>query len=75
MLNSSLSEMSAALAAKRVSSVELTRQFLDRIRGLNGKLNAFITVNEEHSLGQALVADQRRAGKGGAAAPPFDDRL
>ena len=61
--------MSAALAAKRVSSVELTRQFLDRIRGLNGKLNAFITVDEEHSLGQALVADQRRAGKGGAAAP------
>jgi len=69
VLNSSLSEMSAALAAKRVSSVELTRQFLDRIRGLNGKLNAFITVDEEHSLGQALVADQRRAGKGGAAAP------
>jgi aspartyl-tRNA(Asn)/glutamyl-tRNA(Gln) amidotransferase subunit A len=69
VLNSSLSELSAALAAKRVSSVELTRQFLDRIRGLNGRLNAFITVDEEHSLGQALVADQRRAGKGGAAAP------
>jgi aspartyl-tRNA(Asn)/glutamyl-tRNA(Gln) amidotransferase subunit A len=69
VLNSSLSELSAALAAKRVSSVELTRQFLDRIRALNGTLNAFITVDEEHSLGQALVADQRRAGKGGAAAP------
>ena len=61
MLNSSLSELSAALAAKQVSSVELTRQFLDRIRGLNGKLNAFITVDEAHSLAQARVADERRS--------------
>jgi aspartyl-tRNA(Asn)/glutamyl-tRNA(Gln) amidotransferase subunit A len=61
MLNSTLSELSAALAAKQLSSVELTRLFLDRIRGLNGKLNAFITVDEEHSLAQALVADQRRS--------------
>ncbi len=66
MLNSTLFELSAALAAKQVSSVELTRLFLDRIRGLNGKLNAFITVNEEHSLAQALVADERRSGKGNA---------
>ncbi|MEO8144842.1 MAG: Asp-tRNA(Asn)/Glu-tRNA(Gln) amidotransferase subunit GatA, partial [Betaproteobacteria bacterium] len=61
MLNSTLSELSAALAAKRVSSVELTRQFLDRIGRLNGKLNAFITVDEAHSLGQANVADERRS--------------
>ena len=57
MLNSTLSELGAALAAKRVSSVELTRLYLERIRGLNGKLNAFITVDEKHSLAQALVAD------------------
>ena len=61
MLNSTLLELSAALAAKQISSVELTRLFLDRIRGLNGKLNAFITVDEEHSLGQARVADERRS--------------
>ncbi len=60
MLNSTLSELSAALAAKKVSSVELTRLFLDRIKGLNGRLNAFITVDEEHSVAQARVADQRR---------------
>jgi len=66
VLNSTLSELSAALAAKRLSSVELTRLCLDRIRGLNGRLNAFITVDEEHSLGQARVADERRAGKGNA---------
>jgi aspartyl-tRNA(Asn)/glutamyl-tRNA(Gln) amidotransferase subunit A len=71
VLNSTLSELSAALAAKKVSSVELTRLFLDRIQGLNGRLNAFITVDEEHSLAQARVADQRRSGKGtlGEAGP------
>ncbi len=68
MLNSTLSELSSALAAKQVSSVELTRLFLDRIGALNGKLNAFITVDEEHSLAQALVADERRSGKGNAGA-------
>ena len=41
--------------------MELTRLFLDRIQRLNGRLNAFITVDEERSLAQALVADQRRA--------------
>ena len=61
MLNSTVTELSAALAARKVSSVELTRLFLDRIQRLNGRLNAFITVDEEHSLAQALVADQRRA--------------
>jgi len=61
VLNSTVTELSAALAAKQVSSVELTKLFLDRIRGLNGKLNAFITVDEERSLAQATVADERRA--------------
>ena len=66
MLNSPVTELSAALAAKKVSSVELTRLFLDRIKGLNGRLNAFITVDEKQSLAQARVADERRAGKGNA---------
>ena len=66
MLNSTLTALSAELAAKKVSSLELTQAFLARIRGLNGRLNAFITVDEEHSLAQARVADARRAGKGNA---------
>ena len=61
MLNSTVTELSAALASRKVSSVELTRLFLDRIQLLNGRLNAFITVDREHSLAQARVADQRRA--------------
>ena len=60
MLNSTVTELSAALSGRKISSVELTRLFLDRIQRLNGRLNAFITVDEERSLAQALVADQRR---------------
>jgi aspartyl-tRNA(Asn)/glutamyl-tRNA(Gln) amidotransferase subunit A len=67
VLNSTLLELSAALAAKQISSVELTGLFLDRIKGLNGRLNAFITVDEERSLAQARVADGRRSrGEAGA---------
>ena len=61
MLNSTVTELSSALAGKKISSVELTRLFLDRIQRLPGRLNAFITVDEDHSLAQARVADQRRA--------------
>ena len=61
MLNSSVGELSAALSAKKVSSVELTRLYLQRIAGLNGGLNAFITVDEERALADARRADARRA--------------
>ncbi len=67
MLNSTVTELAAALAARKVSSVELTRLYLDRIKALNGRLNAFITVDEERSLAQARVADERHAR--GEAAP------
>ncbi len=61
MLDSSLTELQAALSARKLSSVELTRLFLDRIRGLNGALNVYLAVDEETSLAQARQADQRRA--------------
>jgi len=61
VIDSTLVELQAALAAKRVSSVELTRLHLERIRRLNGTLNAFITVDEETSLAQAHRADEQRA--------------
>jgi len=61
VIDSSLVELQSALAAKRVSSVELTQLHLERIRRLNGTLNAFITVDEETSLAQARSADERRA--------------
>jgi aspartyl-tRNA(Asn)/glutamyl-tRNA(Gln) amidotransferase subunit A len=61
MLNASLKELSGLLAAKKVSSVELTQTFLKRIAELNPSLNAFITVDAEKSLAQARAADARIA--------------
>jgi aspartyl-tRNA(Asn)/glutamyl-tRNA(Gln) amidotransferase subunit A len=65
LINASLSELSAALAARKLSSVELTRACLARIAKYR-KLNAFITVDEAYSLACAERADERRAkGEGG----------
>ena len=61
MLGASLKELSGALAQKKISSVELTKLFLDRTARLNGALNAFITVEAEKSLAQARAADERIA--------------
>ena len=69
MLNASLAELSADLGAGKISSVELTRLFLERIGRLNGELNAFITVAESTSLEKARRADeQRRRGASGPLA-------
>jgi aspartyl-tRNA(Asn)/glutamyl-tRNA(Gln) amidotransferase subunit A len=61
MLNASLIELSAALAARKISSVELTQLFLARIAKVDPGLNAFITVDAERSMKDAKAADARRA--------------
>jgi aspartyl-tRNA(Asn)/glutamyl-tRNA(Gln) amidotransferase subunit A len=61
MINASLKQLSAQLAEKNISSVELTQLYLDRIAKLNPELNAYITVNAEVSLAQAREADTRLA--------------
>jgi len=61
MFNKTLRELGAALAARQISSVELTQLYLNRITALNPQLNAFITVNPELSLAQAQAADARLA--------------
>ncbi len=57
MMKRSLSGLARALAAREISSVELTRFFLDRIARLDPKFNAYISVDEEKSLAQASAAD------------------
>jgi aspartyl-tRNA(Asn)/glutamyl-tRNA(Gln) amidotransferase subunit A len=57
MFNLSLKQLSALLAERKISSVELTAEFLKRSRTLNPAYNAFITFNEEASLSQARAAD------------------
>jgi aspartyl-tRNA(Asn)/glutamyl-tRNA(Gln) amidotransferase subunit A len=57
----SLRELSQELHSKKISSVELTQHFLDRIQQYDKTLNAFVTVAGEHALAQAKQADARRA--------------
>ena len=67
MINSSLKQLSSQLVAKKISSVELTQMYLERINSLNPDLNAYVTLNAEASLAQARAADVRLAeGKGEA---------
>ena len=61
MIERSVSALSQALAAKEISSVELTQLYLDRIKNLNPEINAYITVDTEKSLAQARSADDMRA--------------
>ena len=61
MINASLKQLSQALAAKQISSVELTQLFLDRINRHNPTINAFVTVDAEKSLNSARAADARIA--------------
>jgi aspartyl-tRNA(Asn)/glutamyl-tRNA(Gln) amidotransferase subunit A len=65
MHNATIKSLATGLAARTFSSVELTRNFLSRINGLNKKYNCFITLDPEASLKQAEAADRMRsAGKG-----------
>ncbi len=61
MYDKTITELSQALQQKNISSVELTQSFIDRIKKYDAKLNAFITLTEEHALEQAKTADKRLA--------------
>ncbi|MEO8137867.1 MAG: Asp-tRNA(Asn)/Glu-tRNA(Gln) amidotransferase subunit GatA [Betaproteobacteria bacterium] len=57
----SIAELSQALRAKRLSSVELTRSKLDLIAKHNPALNAFLTIDGDGALAAAAAADARIA--------------
>ncbi len=57
----SLAELSELVRARQVSSVELTRLYLDRLRRFDPVLKCVITLLEEPALAQAARADREIA--------------
>ena len=60
-IHSTAAEMASALAAKEISSVELTQQHLDRIAAVDGKIHAFLHIDSAGALEQAGAIDKKRA--------------
>ncbi len=57
MTTKTIKQIQQGLAQKKFSSVEITRQYLDRIDSYNSTINCFITVTDELALQQAKSAD------------------
>ena len=57
----SVHEAHTLLARREVSSVELTREVIDRVNAVGSKTNAYITRTPEIALQQAEEADKRLA--------------
>jgi aspartyl-tRNA(Asn)/glutamyl-tRNA(Gln) amidotransferase subunit A len=57
----SLSDLTQAVRARKVSSVEATRAYLDRIARLDPTLHAYITVSPEGALAAAATLDGEAA--------------
>ena len=59
MHQQTLAELGKALANKKISSVELTRHYLDRCNRFNPQLNCYISITPEFALAQAKRADEK----------------
>lgn len=63
-----ITELAHLLRTKQVSSVELTRMYLDRVERFDGELRSYVTVTAELALEQAAKADEALA-RGEAVGP------
>ncbi|RDL45760.1 Asp-tRNA(Asn)/Glu-tRNA(Gln) amidotransferase GatCAB subunit A [Marinomonas piezotolerans] len=61
MVDQSITSLAKKLRAKETSSVELTQDFLSRIKQFDGQLNSYITISDEIALAQAEAADKKLA--------------
>ena len=59
IFNETLTSLHEGLANKTFSSVELTQAAFKRIAETDGKVEAFLALNEEEALKQAQVADEK----------------
>ena len=56
-----IEELAPLLAKKKVSPVDLAKDYLSRIERLNPQLNAFLTVTAEQALAEARLAEHELA--------------
>jgi aspartyl-tRNA(Asn)/glutamyl-tRNA(Gln) amidotransferase subunit A len=61
VLYAPLAELQKQLQAKTFTSEELTRAYLERLGKIGPKLNAIVTITDEHALVEAKKADAERA--------------
>jgi aspartyl-tRNA(Asn)/glutamyl-tRNA(Gln) amidotransferase subunit A len=54
-----IAEASRQIASKQLSPVELTQACLDRIKALDGTLNAFLLMTQERAMADARTAEAR----------------
>ena len=54
-------EISDNLKNKKFSSLEITKEYLKRIKANDKKINSFITICEESAIESAIEADKRIA--------------
>src|SRR5690349_12898340 len=57
----SSTELLQDLASRKVSSVDVTRAYLDQIQKHDGKIKAFLLVDPDAALARATEIDERRA--------------
>ena len=68
MIHATAAEMAKALAAKEISSVDLTKAHLDRIAEVDSQVKAFLHVDADGALAQAQAVDAKIA-KGETLSP------
>lgn len=56
-----LTELRKKLDGKEISSVEITKEYIEKSKKLNPELGAYITICEDTALSQAEAADKRIA--------------
>ena len=66
----SITELSAALQARRISAVDLMQAVIARTQAVEGRVHAFNSYDVEDALAQARASDERRAR--GEARGPLD---
>ncbi len=59
ILTATAADLGRRIAARELTSVEVTQAFLDQIERVDGEVNAFLHVDAEGALAQAAAVDAR----------------